>query len=155
MALNLNFWKSAWFLLIIYHLAFNLSSEGVQCLVPVATRPYSLSLRRLRSSKIINSDVGISDGDRSDISETSCIQFLNYSGSFPWLDQNQWSLLETYAEKLLEWNSKINLISRKDTEYLIPRHIVPCMCISLVYRFGAGESIADIGSGGGIVFCYL
>ena len=60
------------------------------------------------------------------------------------------SQIFSYEKLLLEWNEKINLISRKDTENFIYRHVLPCLCINRVCGFKKNSSIADVGTGGGL-----
>jgi len=48
-----------------------------------------------------------------------------------------------------EWNSKINVISRKDIEQLYERHILHSLTIAKVIQFKAGTTILDVGTGGG------
>lgn len=54
------------------------------------------------------------------------------------------------GERVLEWNSKVNLISRKDSLNLVPNHIIPCLAMSLVRRFNKNEAVIDVGTGGGL-----
>ena len=42
------------------------------------------------------------------------------------------------------------MISRKDIDSIVPNHIIPSMSISLVKNFGKGDSVIDVGTGGGI-----
>jgi 16S rRNA (guanine527-N7)-methyltransferase len=69
---------------------------------------------------------------------------------FPWLNGEQISLLAKYAELLREWNSKINLISRRDVENIVHRHIIPCLSIAAIGNFTENETALDIGTGGGL-----
>eukprot|EP01041_Mallomonas_annulata_P012278 gene12278-25817_t len=62
----------------------------------------------------------------------------------------QWDLLENLAQYLFEWNAKINLVSRKDIDQLIPNHIMPCLSMAIVRNFSNGERIIDVGTGGGL-----
>ena len=48
-----------------------------------------------------------------------------------------------------QWNEKVNLISRKDIDYLIPNHILPSLSISLIKYFDHHDTIIDVGTGGG------
>lgn len=48
-----------------------------------------------------------------------------------------------------EWNQKINVISRKDTEGLYEKHVLHSLSIAAVYDFAAGTQIIDLGTGGG------
>jgi len=47
------------------------------------------------------------------------------------------------------WNAQINVISRKDIEELYERHVLHSIGIAKVCTFKAGESVLDVGTGGG------
>ena len=49
----------------------------------------------------------------------------------------------------IDWNSKINLISRKDIENLYERHVLHSLVIAKIVRFCAGSCLLDVGTGGG------
>lgn len=49
-----------------------------------------------------------------------------------------------------DWNSKINLISRKDIEHLYLHHILHGLAIAKVAHFTAGTKVLDFGTGGGL-----
>lgn len=48
-----------------------------------------------------------------------------------------------------DWNSKINVISRKDIDNLYVHHILHSLGIAKVFQFKAGSKIMDLGTGGG------
>lgn len=48
-----------------------------------------------------------------------------------------------------DWNSKINVISRKDIDSLYTRHILHSLAIAAIINFADGARIVDIGTGGG------
>jgi 16S rRNA (guanine527-N7)-methyltransferase len=48
-----------------------------------------------------------------------------------------------------DWNSKINLISRKDIEHLYLHHILHSLAIAKLIQFKPGTRIIDVGTGGG------
>ena len=48
-----------------------------------------------------------------------------------------------------DWNSKINVISRKDIESLYLRHVLHSLSIAKLIQFKEGSKILDIGTGGG------
>jgi 16S rRNA (guanine527-N7)-methyltransferase len=48
-----------------------------------------------------------------------------------------------------EWNSKINVISRKDIDSLYERHVLHSLSIAAAFDFPAGLNIIDVGTGGG------
>ena len=59
---------------------------------------------------------------------------------------NQFARLSSLYE---EWNSKINVISRKDIEQLYERHVVHSLAIAKIIRFKPGTTVLDVGTGGG------
>ena len=48
-----------------------------------------------------------------------------------------------------DWNSKINVVSRKDIEELYLRHVLHSLGIAKVISFKPGSKILDVGTGGG------
>jgi 16S rRNA (guanine527-N7)-methyltransferase len=48
-----------------------------------------------------------------------------------------------------EWNSKINVVSRKDIDSLYERHVLHSLAIAAVCTFKDGAQVVDIGTGGG------
>jgi len=48
-----------------------------------------------------------------------------------------------------DWNSKINIISRKDIDCLYEKHVLHSLSIAAVFDFTNGSEIIDIGTGGG------
>ncbi len=59
-------------------------------------------------------------------------------------------LLIRYVDLLLEWNQKINLISRKDTENVWSRHILGSISFLFQLKFYPESTLVDIGTGGGL-----
>ncbi len=47
------------------------------------------------------------------------------------------------------WNAQINVISRKDVDNFVERHVLHSLAIAKVIQFKPGTSILDIGTGGG------
>jgi 16S rRNA (guanine(527)-N(7))-methyltransferase RsmG len=58
--------------------------------------------------------------------------------------------LDQYVNLLLEWNKKINLISRKDEENIWTYHILHCVSPLFKMKTMKGSRIVDIGTGGGL-----
>ena len=58
--------------------------------------------------------------------------------------------IDTLVSLLKEWNEKINVISRKDTDELYERHILPCLAFLEIAAFPAGARVLDLGCGGGL-----
>src|SRR5690554_6221420 len=54
-------------------------------------------------------------------------------------------LYDLYAD----WNSKINVISRKDIENLYEKHVLHSMSITKILNFKENSTILDVGTGGG------
>ena len=48
-----------------------------------------------------------------------------------------------------DWNSKINVISRKDIDQIYERHVLHSLAIARVIRFKPGTAVLDVGTGGG------
>lgn len=48
-----------------------------------------------------------------------------------------------------DWNSKINVVSRKDFESLYEKHILHSLSIAKYIQFEKGTKVLDIGTGGG------
>ncbi|MCX6282042.1 MAG: 16S rRNA (guanine(527)-N(7))-methyltransferase RsmG [Bacteroidetes bacterium] len=69
---------------------------------------------------------------------------------FPSLSETQSGQLARLLELYPEWNSRINVISRKDIEHLEERHILHSMSLSKVIQFEPGTWILDAGTGGGL-----
>jgi len=71
---------------------------------------------------------------------------LKYFSEFTEIQLQQFAALE---ELYKEWNSKINVISRKDIDGLYEKHVLHSLAIAAVIEFKAGTQIIDIGTGGG------
>lgn len=69
---------------------------------------------------------------------------------FPNLEKEKYSKIEQYSFLLKEWNSKINLISRKDVDNIEVNHILHSLSICKIFEFISGQTILDVGSGGGL-----
>jgi 16S rRNA (guanine527-N7)-methyltransferase len=68
---------------------------------------------------------------------------------FPDLTENQKKQFSKLKDLYKEWNSQINVISRKDIDELYSRHVLHSLGIAKVIQFKAGTSIMDVGTGGG------
>ncbi len=68
---------------------------------------------------------------------------------FPELTSKQKKLLMRLPAIYGDWNSQINLISRKDMEFFEERHLLHSLAIAKVIQFKNGTDILDIGTGGG------
>ena len=68
---------------------------------------------------------------------------------FPDLSDTQLAQLDRLQELYEDWNSKINVISRKDMEQFYVHHVLHSLGIVKVMPFEPGSKILDIGTGGG------
>jgi len=65
------------------------------------------------------------------------------------LNNNQLNKFESLFGIYSDWNSKINVISRKDLDNFYLRHVLHSMSIAKFHHFSSGTSIMDLGTGGG------
>lgn len=68
---------------------------------------------------------------------------------FPDLSDEQKRQFEALYPLYLDWNSKINVISRKDIENLYEHHVLHSLVIARIVPFTPGTTVVDIGTGGG------
>ena len=66
------------------------------------------------------------------------------------ISDSQWQLLEKWAVMLLDVNQKVNLISRKETDLLWEKQILPCLSLLIFRKIPAGVDVCDFGTGGGL-----
>lgn len=71
---------------------------------------------------------------------------LKYFTDFTPLQLKQ---LEGLKDLYTDWNSKINVISRKDIDSLYEKHVLHSLSIATAFEFTAGMEIMDLGTGGG------
>ena len=68
---------------------------------------------------------------------------------FPQLSAEQLQQVALLDELYRDWNSKINVISRKDIDNLYEHHVLHSMAIAKMVNFRPGTRILDFGTGGG------
>ena len=68
---------------------------------------------------------------------------------FPNLKKTQLEQFSKLGTLYREWNSKINVISRKDIDALYEKHILHSLAIAKVQTFVPDSHILDVGTGGG------
>ena len=73
-------------------------------------------------------------------------RILHYFPELSPEQQRQFGQLEALYK---EWNEKINVISRKDIDELMIKHVLHSLGIAKVMSFQAGAEVLDIGTGGG------
>ncbi len=66
------------------------------------------------------------------------------------LDGRALILLQRYAELLVDWNAKVNLVSRNDIQNVWQNHILHSLSIFSLLRIEAGIRVLDLGTGGGL-----
>ena len=71
------------------------------------------------------------------------------SSQSPNLTEAQKEQFGRLQELYNDWNSQINVSSRKDTENFYERHVMHSLAIAKVTGFVDGTKIMDIGTGGG------
>ena len=68
---------------------------------------------------------------------------------FPNLSDEQRRQFEMLDELYKDWNSRINVISRKDIDNLYEHHVLHSLAIAKLLRFKPQTKILDFGTGGG------
>jgi 16S rRNA (guanine527-N7)-methyltransferase len=68
---------------------------------------------------------------------------------FPNLSSGQQQQFEQLPALYEFWNNQINVISRKDIDQLFERHVLHSLGIAKIMPFLPGESVLDVGTGGG------
>ena len=68
---------------------------------------------------------------------------------FPNLSEKQKKQFSALGKLYADWNSKINVISRKDIDNFYERHVLHSLGIAKVISFKPKSKILDVGTGGG------
>ena len=68
---------------------------------------------------------------------------------FPSLSASQIEKFKNLPTLYEDWNSKINVISRKDINFFYERHLLHSLGIAKVVQFLPNAKILDVGTGGG------
>ena len=68
---------------------------------------------------------------------------------FPDLSKKQSEQFAALDDLYKEWNNKINVISRKDTDGLYEKHILHSLSIAKAFEIKEKSTVLDIGTGGG------
>lgn len=68
---------------------------------------------------------------------------------FPNITERQKEQFAALPEIYADWNSKINVISRKDMDNFVEHHVLHSLAIAKVVQFKPMADIMDLGTGGG------
>jgi 16S rRNA (guanine527-N7)-methyltransferase len=68
---------------------------------------------------------------------------------FPHLSEKQYTQFTALYDLYVDWNARINVISRKDIQNLYERHVLHSLGIAKFIYFREGTTVMDIGTGGG------
>jgi 16S rRNA (guanine527-N7)-methyltransferase len=68
---------------------------------------------------------------------------------FPELTEVQISQFQQLEALYHDWNSKINVISRKDIDQLYVKHVLHSLAIAKIQKFEPETYVLDVGTGGG------
>jgi 16S rRNA (guanine527-N7)-methyltransferase len=77
-----------------------------------------------------------------------CCAILARSGVAVGPDQK--ARLEEFVRRLLSWNERVNLVSRRDVANIWERHVLHCAAWLAVRPPARSASVVDIGTGGGL-----
>ncbi len=69
---------------------------------------------------------------------------------FPDIEENAWPKLQEYSERIREWNTKVNLVSRKDMDQFVTKHLAHCLVATTFLRLMNRTTLLDVGTGGGL-----
>ena len=73
-------------------------------------------------------------------------ELIKYFGDFSDKQLQQFAALK---DLYVEWNEKINVISRKDMDNFYEHHVLHSLAIATQFEFKKDSEIMDLGSGGG------
>ena len=68
---------------------------------------------------------------------------------FPTITEEQKQQFAALYDLYIDWNAKINVISRKDITNLYEHHVLHSLGIAKVINFRPGTTVMDLGTGGG------
>ena len=68
---------------------------------------------------------------------------------FPKAEETKLVQLQKLYEGYVDWNAKINLVSRSDLENLYERHLLHSLALALFFEFKPMTEVMDLGTGGG------
>ena len=68
---------------------------------------------------------------------------------FPEISSRQTEQFDMLGELYSQWNRHINVISRKDIDFLYERHVLHSLAIAKIISFSSEAKVLDVGTGGG------
>lgn len=68
---------------------------------------------------------------------------------FPEITTDQLQKFRQLEALYMDWNNKINVISRKDMGHFYEHHVLHSLGIAKIQQFKPGASVMDVGTGGG------
>ena len=68
---------------------------------------------------------------------------------FPTLTETQVEQFAQLESLYVDWNQKVNVISRKDIQNLYEHHVLHSLGIAKLIQFTTGSKVMDLGTGGG------
>jgi 16S rRNA (guanine527-N7)-methyltransferase len=74
---------------------------------------------------------------------------MNFHSHFENLSSTQEEQLHQLLPLYTFWNAQINVVSRKDIDLLMERHVLHSLAIAKIVDFQKGTKIMDVGTGGG------
>lgn len=74
---------------------------------------------------------------------------MNLDSHFSNLSATQQQQLQQLLPLYTFWNAQINVVSRKDIDLLMERHVLHSLAIAKIVDFQKGTKIMDVGTGGG------
>ena len=77
------------------------------------------------------------------------IDHLSIKKYFPELTENQVEQYRLLKPLYEDWNSKINVISRKDMDSFYEHHVLHSLAIAKYFQLLPGMKVMDVGTGGG------
>lgn len=134
--------------------AMNASRRNGYCILIILITLYLMARHKAiqalqrRPSRLFLSSISRGDGLSQPMSHTQVVESIQHK--FPLLKDEQWRLIVEYGERLVDWNTRINIISRKDIQNVMVNHIIPSLSMSLVCSFYADDTVIDVGTGGGL-----
>ena len=75
---------------------------------------------------------------------------INLDKHFSKISKDQLKKFNSLIQLYKSWNSKVNLISRKDIDNLYVNHILHSLSIAKIHEFIDGIDVLDVGTGGGL-----